>query len=181
MAEQRLIDANALYEDWLENGENEYVYDTNSFLSSLNDAPTIDPETLPIVRQMREELARVTAERDDYKELFFSYRNVCGGHDPQRISELVEADKEGRCVVLPFNIGDYVWVTMAYGKECNPPVKGVLQKFVLHDDEIVYLEAIILMDIGDGNIEYGYSEKSFGKCVHASLKAAEAALAKEAK
>lgn len=27
-------------------------------------APTIDPEALPIVRQLREELARVTAERD---------------------------------------------------------------------------------------------------------------------
>lgn len=64
MAEQRLIDANALREDWLENGENEYVYDTNSFLESLDDAPTIDPESLPIVRQLREELARVTAERD---------------------------------------------------------------------------------------------------------------------
>lgn len=64
MAEQRLIDANALREDWLENGENEYVYDTNSFLASLDDAPTIDPESLPIVRQLREELARVTAERD---------------------------------------------------------------------------------------------------------------------
>lgn len=30
----------------------------------IDDAPTIDPETLPIVRQLREELARVTAERD---------------------------------------------------------------------------------------------------------------------
>lgn len=107
--EMRLIDANALREDWLQNGENEYVYDTNSFLSSLDDAPTIDPETIPIVRQLREELARVTAERDDYKELFFSYRNVCGGHDPQRISELVEADKNGRCFVIPdfvFRIGE---------------------------------------------------------------------------
>lgn len=64
MTEQRLIDANALREDWLENGENEYVYDTNSFLESLDDAPTIDPEALPIVRQLRAELARVTAERD---------------------------------------------------------------------------------------------------------------------
>ena len=64
MAEQRLIDANAFREDWLENGENEYVYDTNSFLSSIDDAHTIDPETLPIVRQLRAELARVTAERD---------------------------------------------------------------------------------------------------------------------
>lgn len=28
------------------------------------EAPTIDPETLPVVRQLREELARVTEERD---------------------------------------------------------------------------------------------------------------------
>lgn len=64
MAEQRLIDANALREDWLENGENEYVYDTNSFLSSIDEHPTIDPETLPIVQQLRAELERVTVERD---------------------------------------------------------------------------------------------------------------------
>ena len=64
MAEQRLIDANAFREDWLKSGENEYVYDTNSFLSSIDDAPTIDPESLPVVRQLREELARVTEERD---------------------------------------------------------------------------------------------------------------------
>ena len=30
----------------------------------IADTPTIDPETLPIVRRLREELARVTAERD---------------------------------------------------------------------------------------------------------------------
>ena len=39
----RLIDADALREDWPENGENEYVYDTNAFLDSLDDAPTIIP------------------------------------------------------------------------------------------------------------------------------------------
>lgn len=32
--------------------------------AEIDDAPTIDPETLPIVRQLRAELARVTAERD---------------------------------------------------------------------------------------------------------------------
>lgn len=60
----RLGDLDALRDDWLENGENEYVYDTNSFLSSIDDQPTIDPETLPIVRELRDELERVTAERD---------------------------------------------------------------------------------------------------------------------
>ena len=39
----RLIDADALREDWLENGENEYVYDTNAILCSLDEAPTIIP------------------------------------------------------------------------------------------------------------------------------------------
>ena len=39
----RLIDADALRKDWLENGENEYIYDTNAFLDSLDDAPTVIP------------------------------------------------------------------------------------------------------------------------------------------
>ena len=39
----RLIDADAMRQDWLENGENEYVYDTNSFLDSIDNAPTIIP------------------------------------------------------------------------------------------------------------------------------------------
>lgn len=39
----RLIDADALRQDWLENGENEYVYDTNAFLDSLDTAPAIIP------------------------------------------------------------------------------------------------------------------------------------------
>lgn len=33
-------------------------------LHDIQASPTIDPETLPIVRQLREELAQVTAERD---------------------------------------------------------------------------------------------------------------------
>ena len=37
----RLIDADALREDWHENGENEYVYDTNDFLESIDSVPTI--------------------------------------------------------------------------------------------------------------------------------------------
>ena len=38
----RLINANALREDWLQNGENEYVYDTNAFLESIDKQPTVD-------------------------------------------------------------------------------------------------------------------------------------------
>ena len=67
----RLIDANALIEqlesiisDYTSNGAFPNGYDINSAIDSLSDAPTIDPENLPIVRELREQLAKVTAERD---------------------------------------------------------------------------------------------------------------------
>ena len=90
---------------------------------------------------------------------------LLGFCDYERLCELAKADKDEKCVVLPFHVGDCVWVTMAYGKKFDQPVKGNIQKFVLHDDEIVYLEAIIWMDIGYGKNGYGYTEKSFGKIV----------------
>lgn len=43
----RLIDADALREYWLENGLNEYVYDTNAFLESIDEQPTVD--AVPVV------------------------------------------------------------------------------------------------------------------------------------
>lgn len=44
----RYIDADKLRADWLENGENEYVYDTNAFLDSIDNSPTAD--VAPVVR-----------------------------------------------------------------------------------------------------------------------------------
>ena len=43
----RLIDADEMRQYWLENGENEYVYDTNAFLDSIDEQPTID--AVPVV------------------------------------------------------------------------------------------------------------------------------------
>lgn len=44
----RLIDADAMRKDWLENGENEYIYDANCILESIDEQPTID--AAPVVR-----------------------------------------------------------------------------------------------------------------------------------
>ena len=53
----------------------DYAAGWNSALQAISEAaPTIDPETLPIVRQLREELARVTAERDSFKEMLYGER-----------------------------------------------------------------------------------------------------------
>ena len=60
----RLIDADAL----LDKQESLYMKGNVLFhgvtACAVENAPTIDPETLPIVRQLREELAKFTAERD---------------------------------------------------------------------------------------------------------------------
>lgn len=113
MAEQRLIDANYLLEeisrmiDYCEKDKSiKGVTALFQVGDAIMDCKTIDPESLPIVQQMRADLARVKAEKDEYKDLFFSYKHVCGGLDPQRIGELVEADKDGRCVIFPCRPSD---------------------------------------------------------------------------
>lgn len=40
----RLVDADIMRQDWLENGQNEYVYDTNAVLDSIDAQPTIEAE-----------------------------------------------------------------------------------------------------------------------------------------
>lgn len=39
----RMIDADAFREWWLENGENEHIYDTNDILDSIDNWPTLTP------------------------------------------------------------------------------------------------------------------------------------------
>lgn len=63
--EQRLIDANKiLYHQAWESGSMEPANEGVALMSEVQAMPTIDPEALPVVRQLREELERVTAERD---------------------------------------------------------------------------------------------------------------------
>lgn len=77
MAEQRLIDATSLKILF----EHEYRHNKQFKQSSaykawqgaiqlLYDQPTIDQETIPLVRQLREELALITHQRDVYKSVF---------------------------------------------------------------------------------------------------------------
>lgn len=79
MAEQRLIDANELYgvesllnTDIVKNSK-EASYIISQVLHDIQTIPTIDPETLPIVRQLREELEKVTAERDAAIKTIFEW------------------------------------------------------------------------------------------------------------
>lgn len=53
------------------------------------DCPTIDSETLPIVQQLRAELAEVKAERDGYK-VFYKNIAACGDCNDCGISKTCE-------------------------------------------------------------------------------------------
>lgn len=54
----RLIDADAMRQDWMENGENEYIYDTNAVLDSIDAQPTVS-RWIPVTERLPEPLVEV--------------------------------------------------------------------------------------------------------------------------
>ena len=64
----RYIDADALRADWLENGENEYVYDTNAFLDSIDNAPTVDAVQVVRCRDCKHHREKGRSEASAYCE-----------------------------------------------------------------------------------------------------------------
>lgn len=69
MAEQRLIDANKiLYHQAWESGSMEPANEGVALMSEVQAMPTIDPEALPIVHQLRAELEQVKRENRQLKE-----------------------------------------------------------------------------------------------------------------
>lgn len=58
---------------------------------------------------MEKRAEKAEKERDDYKELFFAYKHVFGGVSPDRIGELVKADKDGKVAILPVKPGNTIY------------------------------------------------------------------------
>ena len=54
----RMIDADEFRQWWLENGENEYVYDTNAILDSIDNWPTFTPSNDPLTLEQLREMDR---------------------------------------------------------------------------------------------------------------------------
>ena len=53
----RYIDADKMREEWLEYGENEYVYDTNAVVDSIDAQPTADvAPRIEVAREIFEEI-----------------------------------------------------------------------------------------------------------------------------
>ena len=82
----------------------------DSTLNVLINGPTSNGFGKDIFRKIARDLYGRLKAYEDIAEL-------CGGFD--RLRELAEADKDGRCVVLPCKVGDGLWTF------CSHPVEQV--------------------------------------------------------
>ena len=91
------------------------------------------------------------------------------GVEPSRLRELAEADKDGRCVVLPCKVGQRVFALLDTDKhisECEVKQIGM-------GNEIGFIGLEL---IGARGREYGVALNGFGKTVFLTREAAEKAL-----
>lgn len=131
-------------------------------------------------------------EIKDILEMFHSYRHICGDTPPERLRELVEADRDGRCKIFNRKIGETIYVV---GKSKIFEAK-ITEIYILDDSkDVEYLvnfncdksckgcpfyawyqdwegEWCCDCEYGDGAI----SQKDFGKTVFLTREAAEDAL-----
>lgn len=74
----RLIDADELREYWLYNGLNENIYDTNDVLYSIDDQPTIDPESMrPTAHWISDSGGSTNVICSDCNAISFAAYNFC--------------------------------------------------------------------------------------------------------
>ena len=122
---------------------------------------------------------------DRFRELVKAYREEryivlkeprqAGVH---RLSELAQADREGRCVVLDVKIGQKVWILDAgdYGDDDEAyPLELNINGITLSDEHEIYyfIESPLGMDIDP------FSHKDIGKTVFLTRAEAMAALRRE--
>lgn len=75
----------------------------------LDTVPTIDPETLPIVQELRANLLEKERDAKHWEEMYNQAYNDCVISD-KKLSRYEQAEQEGKFIFLPCKIGDIVWV-----------------------------------------------------------------------
>ena len=125
-------------------------------LHVLLNGPTSNGFCKDIFRKMVRDLYGRLKAYEDIAEL-------CGGID--RLRELAEADKDGRCVVLPCKVGDTVWRIVRDG---NPHItRDEVRDMYFADDMTLCVELV------GGRVTF--TEK-FGKTVFLTREEAEQAM-----
>ena len=93
------------------------------------------------------------------------------GVEPSRLRELAEADKDGRCVVLPCKVGDTVWANL---DGMRHPCKCVIEFANIGS----HITTIVFSTVDGLREQYGVNPSSFGKTVFLTREEAEKALQK---
>lgn len=77
MNEQRLIDFGRLYDSISDNWCGSEVAFVSDILNFIKDSTIINPENLPIVKELRDQLTKVMAERDEIATLCGKLIAIC--------------------------------------------------------------------------------------------------------
>ena len=103
--------------------------------------------------------------------------NILGdNYDLERLKELVEADKEGRCVVLPCKVGQDVWFYASAMKElCKAKIIKTEINFFTPRDPFWLTFEYYSSIIGEHEI-FSRADLLLGKTLFLSKEEAEAAL-----
>lgn len=113
MSEQRLVDADTIYymltdidcqAHFIDNCE---ALKFAEFLETKLNA-TIDPETLPIVRELREKLQAAERDSQHWKKMYDQADSACVISD-KKLSWYEKAEQEGRLVVVPDKLYDLLY------------------------------------------------------------------------
>lgn len=131
-------------------------------------------------RRMELQATPVPSKQELYYRLFQIEEILRDGEDEydlDRLRELAEADREGRCVVLDVKVGQKVWILDAgeYGDDDEAyPLELNINGITLSDEHEIhyFIESPLGMDIDP------FSHKDIGKTVFLTREEAEAALAK---
>ncbi len=122
----------------------------------------------PHGKQMRfslsdyEDIGMTPSEIMDMKEMFHAYRHICAGVTPERLKELVEADRDGR--VIPVVVGDRFYATI------TGEVMEVTVKRIVMDGEAVRMELTTFLT------SVSYHSNIFSKWLFKTREEAEKAL-----
>ena len=84
-----------------------------------------------------------------------------------RLRELAQADREGRCVVLPCKVGDTIWRIV---KDANPHITKDKCTDILFNNQTIWIRLIGTRTVGSWN---------FGETLFSTKEDAEAALRRE--
>ena len=113
-------------------------------------------------------IERLTAENAALRENVPQWISVEADH----LRELAEADKAGRCVVLPCKVGDTVWFTRSVFRQAAEPIEAVVLCAANHGGAgLTYTTRTV-----NGGLQRKFTSGQIGKTVFLTREEAERAM-----